>query len=110
MTREEHKKAVNQLLGMIAAEHQAAASELLTNLSDDFNTTQNEIETANGNVQSLTKDNEALRAANMKLFLRVGETDKQIHGQDKPNPSHGKTEEDKPLPFDDLFNEKGELI
>ncbi len=109
MTRDEHKNAVNQLLGMIAAEHQAAASELLTNLSDGFNTTLNDLETANGNVQSLTGDNEALRKANMKLFLRVGETDKEIHKK-QDNPSHDKNEENDTLRFEALFNEKGELI
>lgn len=46
-------------------------------------------------------DNEQLRAANMKLFLRVGE--KKEPGKEKPeNPTAN-------LKYEDLFNEKGEL-
>lgn len=109
MTRDDHKKAVNQLMGMIAAEHQATASDLLSNLSDDYDRTLTDYETATANVTSLTSDNESLRKTNMRLFLRVGETEKETHKQDKHNPSHDEQEENKPLPFTDLFNEKGEL-
>jgi len=51
------------------------------------------------NVQ-LTSDNESLRSANMKLFLRIGE---------KPAPEKD-PEDDKPKrEFKNLFNEKGAL-
>ncbi len=107
MTREEHKTAINQLMGMIASEHQAAASTLLTSLTDGFEGIVTASETSANDLRKLTEDNENLRKANMKLFLRVGETEKEVHKQD-PKPEV-KLEE-KQLPFSDLFNEKGELI
>lgn len=106
MTREEHKAAVNRLLGMVASEHQATASELLTNLSDDYEQTLTAHEQAQNSVRTLTENNESLRAVNTKLFLRVGDTEKALHKEDK-TPDKPKDE----IPsFDTLFNEKGELI
>ena len=57
----------------------------------------------NTSVQELTTANESLRAVNTKLFLQVGASEKKEQEEEK------KEEENKPLPFDDLFNEKGEL-
>lgn len=105
MTRDEHKAVIQQLIGMVAAEHQASASQILTNLSNDYEQTLTSSETASSNVTKLTQDNEALRAANMKLFLQVGSVPKT-----EPEKQEGNEDEDKPLPFTDLFNEKGELI
>lgn len=107
MTREEHKQAITQLMGMIASEHQADASTLLTNISDGFEQVFTSSENNANDVKKLTDDCENLRKANMKLFLRVGETEKEVHGKvEQPETKS----EDKPLPFSDLFNEKGELI
>lgn len=104
MTREEHKQAVQRIMSMIASEHQAAASEVLSNLSNDYEETLTHRETAESNVQRLTTDNEALRNANMQLFLKVGNT---------PTPNTPTTppeqEEENPLPFADLFDENGGL-
>ena len=108
MTRDEHKAAIQQLIGMVAQEHQASASQILTNLSNDYEQTLTASETASSNVTKLTSDNEALRAANMKLFLQVGSVPK--NDPEKPAGNEGNQDEDKPLPFTDLFNEKGELI
>lgn len=107
MTREEHKQAVTQLMGMIASEHQAEASTLLTSLSDGFEQVFTTSENHANDVTKLTKDCEELRKANLKLFLRVGETEKEVHGKAEEPESKP---EAKPLPFSDLFNEKGELI
>lgn len=108
MTRDEHKKIVNQLLGMATPENQATASELLTQLTDDYEQTLTNNETLTANNATLTANNEQLRSVNADLFLKVGVTNKQIHKQDEPG------KEDKPdetkLTFDALFNEKGELI
>lgn len=107
MTRDEHRQVINRLLGMVASEHQATASELLTNLSDDYEQTLTVSETATLRVTELEGNNESLRKTNMQLFLRVGETEKQV----THNEEHDTGEpEAKPLPFTDLFNEKGELI
>ena len=46
-------------------------------------------------------DNEKLRAANMSLFLRVGEK-KEPPQKKTENPTEG-------MNYEDLFNEKGEL-
>lgn len=107
MKREEHRSIISQLLGMVANDNQARASELLTNLSDDYEQVLTTSEQASANVETLTRNNETLREVNAKLFLRVGETEKSIKTQAEiPD----KQEEDKPLSFDNLFNEKGELI
>jgi len=108
MTRDEHRAAIQNLIGMVGAEHQASASEILTNLSNDYDQMLTASETANSNVAKLTQDNESLRATNMKLFLQVGSVPK---GEpEKATDNEGNADEDKPLPFTDLFNEKGELI
>lgn len=109
MTREEHKKAVEKLLGMVSAEHHADASELLTTLSEDYETTLATSEQATSRVSELTARNEKLRAVNTDLFLKVGTTSKG--NEDKGKEGDGKSDTDIPdLTFDKLFNEKGELI
>lgn len=107
MTRDEHKAEIQKLFGMIAPDHQAAASEILNGLSNDYETTQNTLDNANANVQTLTQNNENLRAANTKLFLQLGSTPKP---EDKPGKNPPPTQDEKPLTFESLFNEKGDLI
>lgn len=107
MTRDEHKAAIQNLFGMIAADHQAAASEILNNLSNDYESTLTSYETANANVTKLTTDNEALRVANGKLFIQLGTPAKQDNQKQEDKP--GQQQEQK-LTFDALFNEKGDLI
>lgn len=104
MTREEHKNIVNQLLGMVAAEHQANASQLLTNLSEDYDETLATSENRANEVQTLTANNENLRRVNTDLFLKVGHS---IPKQENPAPEQ---QQEKPMAFSELFNEKGELI
>lgn len=105
MTRDEHKAIVNQLLTMATPEQQATASELLTQLTDDYEQTLTGLEQANANVTTLTANNETLREVNAKLFLKVGHTDKTPNPNKDPNP-----EPENQLKFEALFNEKGELI
>ncbi|MBQ8169057.1 hypothetical protein IJZ97_06555 [bacterium] len=109
MTRDEHKGIVNRLLGMVAADNQATASELLTQLTDDYEQTLTASEGFEANVKTLTENNETLRAVNAKLFLRVGESDPTKKKPDEPGKG-GNDGDDKKLTFDALFNEKGELI
>ena len=106
MTRDEHKKLINQMLSMVAPENQANASEILTQITEDYEQTLTDFETATENVKELTANNENLRAVNSKLFLKVGETIKN-------DETMNNDVEDEPIPppsFDTLFNEKGELI
>lgn len=107
MTRDEHKQAINQLIGMISAEHQADASLILTNLSEDYEETLTASETTASALEKANEKNNRLRDVNSELLLKVGVTRKEAHIEDKSQPT---ITEDKPLPFSDLFNEKGELI
>ena len=77
MTRDEHKNIVNRLLAMATPENQANASDLLTQLTDDYEKTLTDFEAATANVTQLTANNETLRQVNAKLFLKVGETDRK---------------------------------
>lgn len=107
MTRDEHKAAIQSLHGMIASEHVAEASELLTRLSDDYGATLTSSEQAAANVTRLTEENDKLLKANGRLFMQVGQTKQETHKDDKPGNDEGK--EEQKLSFDDLFDEKGEL-
>ena len=55
--------------------------------------------------ETLTSDNEKLRDANMKLFLRVGESKTDAESNKDRTGLEDKTP--KKLDFKDLFNEKG---
>lgn len=108
MTREEIKQKMNELLGLSTPENQGRASEILTGLSDEFESILTESENAATKVQELTANNETLRAVNAKLFLKVGTSEKESHKEEtKPET---KIESENKLTFDKLFNEKGELL
>lgn len=109
MTRDEHKNIVNQLLTMASPEQQAAASDLLTQLTDDYEKTLTDFESATANVTQLTANNETLRQVNAKLFLKVGETDKNMNNHQNTQ-NNDKDGNENQLTFEALFNEKGELI
>lgn len=94
------KDNFNTLIQQIGAcEDEVQRRELLATLSDDVSPIFDNVNNLTEQNRSLSEDNEALRSANMKLFLRVG----------------NKTEEDIPpkeekkekLKFENLFNEKG---
>lgn len=108
MDLQEHKNIVNQLLSMVTSENQAAASELLTKLSDDYTETTTALSEKTKSVDDLTANNEVLRDVNAKLFLKVGTTETLSKGSDPlPNVSEQEIETKS---YDDLFNDKGELI
>ena len=109
MTRDEHKNIVNQLLAMVTPESQANASDLLTQLTDDYEQTLTDFESATANVTQLTANNETLRQVNAKLFLKVGETDKNTHNTNNQDKGDDGGKENQ-LTFEALFNEKGELL
>lgn len=106
MTRDEHKQKITKLMGFASAEHQAAMSEILTELSEDYERVLTDSEGTSARVQELTANNETLRAVNAKLFLKVGEVPN--------NPPTPPTPEGDPEPpaitIESLFNDKGELI
>ena len=86
-----------QAIGAEADETQRR--ELIAALIDDGGADYDSFATATAERDKLRSDNENLREANMKLFLRVG-THKD------PDPKPGDPPKDKPK-FEDLFNEKG---
>lgn len=108
MTRDEHKAMVQKMLAMVTPENQAGASEILTQLSDDYEKTLTESETLTKANETLTANNEKLRQVNADLFLKVGTTKTETHNEQQNNADNQGNE--KPLPFEALFNEKGELI
>lgn len=81
-------------------EDDATRRELLTQLQEEVNGDYDrltELETTNS---QLTSDNESLRSANMKLFLRVGD-----HKAPEKDPLDDGAKEKRD--FKNLFNEKG---
>ena len=81
-------------------EDEATRRELLATLSEDGGAIYDAFDTAEAARATAVADNEKLREANMKLFLRVGD-----HKEPEPAPKENTPE----LKYEDLFNEKGEL-
>ena len=98
MNRQEHSERL-QAIG--TCEDEAERRELIAQLIDDAGADYDNHASVTAERDQLLQDNENLRAANMKLFLRVGDHDEP---EDKPG--------DKPkekLKFENLFDEKGGL-
>lgn len=88
-------------------EDETERRELLTQLKDNVSDIFDTNETLNNENAKFKEDNEKLRSANMKLFLRVG-ADKSE--DDIKKDQLGENEDEiKPRKFEDLFNEKGGL-
>lgn len=98
MTREEFNTLVNEIG---TCEDEAERREKLTSLREEMCEKLDTLESLEEEKKKLSDDNEELRKANMKLFLRVGADD---HNEPEPEP----TPKDK-LNFEDLFNDKGGL-
>lgn len=81
---------------------QAKVTAILAELKEDYAKEAAEKTTALSTAEKLTTDNETLRDANMKLFLKVGEKHADEPGKKKEN------EDDTPK-FENLFDEKGNL-
>jgi hypothetical protein len=102
MTRDEHTALIHDLRQNLTNE--AKATEILTKLSDDYGETLTKSEENAKTAEKLTKDNTELRDVNMRLFLKVGVPN--TNTETKPDSNTG---ENKPLKYEDLFNEKGGL-
>ena len=96
MNKQEYTERL-QAIGAEADETQRR--ELIAALIEDGGADYDSFATASQERDQLRSDNETLREANMKLFLRVG-TKKD------PDPQPGDPPKEKPK-FEDLFNEKG---
>ena len=98
MLPEEFKAKTREILSKL--EDQGAVSTVLAELVQDYDNTIAEKESALTQAQKLVHDNEKLRAANMELFLKIGEPAKETKAE----------EEDKTPKFEALFDEKGNLL
>ena len=78
--------------------------ELLTALQDDVCKDYDDYSALKTTNENLSADNETLRSANMKLFLKVGESK---HGNQTDKDLEEKPETK--LEFKDLFDEKGNI-
>lgn len=107
MTRDEHNAIIQQLHGMIAPEHIADATGLLTNLSNDYSETLTTSEASTANVERLTTEIDKLLRANGRLFMQVGQTKESQQTEAAQEAASEPTEP--MLTFENLFNEKGEL-
>lgn len=88
-------------------EDEATRREMLAELQDGVSEVYDTNETLTETNATLTGNNEKLREANMKLFLRVGESkdSKDVH----KDTTGIEGEQEEKLKFEDLFDEKGGL-
>ena len=97
---------ISKITEIGTCEDEATRRELLTALQEDVCKDYDDHASIKATNEQLTQDNETLRSANMKLFLRVGEhKSAEEIAKDKgydPEPEQKKD-------FKDLFDEKGNL-
>lgn len=99
------KSEFNERLQSIGAlDDVADIREQLIQLTEDAAADYDNLETLQTTNAALTADNEKLRDANMKLFLRLGAEDDK-----SKEPKQSEPKQPDSLEFKDLFNEKGEL-
>lgn len=99
MTKEEF---LQEITAIGSCEDLVEVRSKLTDLSDSVSNIFDTSENLQVGYNSLKEENESLRSANMKLFLKIGDTNK------KPEDQGGEPKEKRS--FDKLFNEKGELM
>lgn len=90
----------NKLKAIGTCEDEAQRRELLTQLEEEASSDYDRLSELQTTNETLTSDNETLRSANMKLFLRVGDHNKS---DKKDDFDEGKEKRE----FKNLFNEKG---
>lgn len=96
---------LNKIKEIGTTEDDAIRRTLLTDLENDMTGVFDENENLKESNKQFETDNETLRQANMKLFLRVG-SDKQEEQGEEGNQGNA---EDEKLKFEDLFDDKGEI-
>lgn len=97
MTRDEVFAALTQIG---TCEDDVQRRTLLTNVTNELTNVYDSNESLTQSNNTYQTQNEALRSANLELFLQVG---------NKGKPEHIDEPEVKEMKFEDLFNEKGEL-
>lgn len=100
MTRDE---MLARLHALGTCEDDVERRAIITEITDEIRGVYDSNESLTASNEQYIADNETLRAANMKLFLKVG-------GGGKTDPiDNTGTEPDTNLTYENLFNEKGEL-
>lgn len=100
----EKQEFLNHITAIGSCDDDVQRRELLTQLSEEATKDYDRLSELTASNQSLQNDNETLRSANMKMFLRLGEE------RNADNDTGIKNEPTKARSFDDLFNAKGELL
>lgn len=96
---------LNRITAIGSCDDDVQRRELLSQLSEEASRDYDNLATLTETNQTLMNDNETLRQANMKLFLRVGE-EKDPDGKRKDETGIDDKKNEK-RSFDNLFNEKG---
>lgn len=105
MERTELKTICDELMGFATPETQARMSEIILTLSENNDKMLTEHESLTNTNRTLTENNEALRNVNNKLLMKVGEVPPST-----PPKETGSEISIPNLKYEDLFNDKGEII
>lgn len=102
---------VNELITNIIANlgDQGKVSDLLNDFRADYTGTLKDFTKQTEDIKTLTANNESLRTVNNKIMLQMGDLSKAPDVKTEKEEQEEKGQEPE-LKFDDLFNEKGELI
>lgn len=101
----EKQDFIEALTNIGTCEDDVERRELIASLQEEAEKDYDTLSALTTQNEGLVADNESLREANMKLFLRVGE---QRSDSDRVRDSTGLDDEPKEKrKFDDLFDEKG---
>lgn len=95
---------INKIKAIGECKNDTERNELLIQLQEEGEKDYSRMTDLEAQNNQLSSDVEDLRSANMKLFKRIGVNTKTEEDQD---PSEDKNK--KPLKYEDLFNEKGEI-
>lgn len=101
----EKQDFLNRITAIGSCDDDVQRRELLSQLSEEASKDYDNLATLTETNTTLMSDNETLRQANMKLFLRVG-ADKDPDEQNKDKTGVDDKGKEK-RSFDNLFNEKG---
>ena len=101
----EKQDFLNRITEIGSCDDDVKRRELLAQLSEEASKDYDALNSLTETNETLKNDNETLRSANMKLFLRVGEEKTDDVRVKNETGVDGKKNEKRS--FDDLFNEKG---
>ncbi len=101
----EKQEFLNRITEIGSCDDDVQRRELLSQLSEEVSKDYENLSTLTETNATLMNDNETLRQANMKLFLRVGEERSDDEKRKNETGVEGGTKEKRS--FDNLFNEKG---